>query len=65
MCCGEQRTSGKPTTDRDENRFAAPEIVQHCGDAVGSPAVTGSDTPVPGWSKKMNRPSDVIASTQP
>ncbi|ETW21849.1 hypothetical protein [Mycobacterium gastri] len=30
-----------------------------------APAVTGSDTPVPGWSKKISRPSDVIASTHP
>src|SRR5215204_130800 len=26
--------------------------------------MTGSDAPVPGWSKKISRPSDVIASTQ-
>jgi hypothetical protein len=30
-----------------------------------APDVTGSDAPVPGWSKKITRPSDVIASTQP
>jgi hypothetical protein len=27
--------------------------------------LTGSDAPVPGWSKKIIRPSDVIASTHP
>ena len=33
---------------------------------VGSaPGVTGSDAPVPGWSKKISRPSDVIAPTHP
>ena len=27
--------------------------------------IAGSETPVPAWSKKMSRPSDVIASNQP
>jgi hypothetical protein len=27
--------------------------------------IAGSEIPVPGWSKKMSRPSDVIASNQP
>jgi adenylate cyclase len=35
MCCGEQRTSRERPIDRDEDRFATPEIVQHRGDAVG------------------------------
>jgi len=37
----------------------------HCSKVGSAPGVTGSDTPVPGWSKKINRPSDVIASTHP
>jgi hypothetical protein len=37
----------------------------HCSKVGSSPGVTGSDAPVPGWSKKMNRPSDVIASIYP
>jgi hypothetical protein len=37
----------------------------HCSMLGIAPGVTGSDAPVPGWSKKISRPSDVIASTQP
>ena len=37
----------------------------HCSKVGSAPGVTGSDAPVPGWSKKMSRPSDVIASTHP
>ena len=37
----------------------------HCSKVGSAPDVKGSDTPVPGWSKKMSRPSDVIASTHP
>ena len=37
----------------------------HCSNVGSAPGVTGSDAPVPGWSKKMSRPSDVIASTHP
>ena len=37
----------------------------HCSMVGSAPGVTGSDAPVPGWSKKMSRPSDVIASTHP
>jgi len=37
----------------------------HCSSVGSARAVTGSDTPVPGWSKKISRPSDVIASTHP
>ena len=49
------------------------ESVEHRGDAVG-PLLQGRQrarlrrdrtAPVPGWSKKMSRPSDVIASTHP
>jgi hypothetical protein len=68
----EQRRCRERPIDRDEDRFAAPEIVEHRGDAVGhcssvgsAPHVTGSDAPVPGWSRKISRPSDVIASTHP
>ena len=35
----------------------------HCSMVGSASGVTGSDAPVPGWSKKMSRPSDVIAST--
>jgi hypothetical protein len=37
----------------------------HCSKFGSAPGVTGSDAPLPGWSKKISRPSDVIASTQP
>ena len=37
----------------------------HCSKVGSAPGVTGSDDPVPGWSKKITRPSDVIASTHP
>jgi hypothetical protein len=37
----------------------------HCSKVGSAPGVTGSDIPLPGWSKKINRPSDVIASTHP
>ncbi len=32
MCCCEQRRRRECTVDRAENRFSAPEIVQHRGD---------------------------------
>ena len=37
----------------------------HCSKVGSAPGVMGSDAPVPGWSKKISRPSDVIASTHP
>jgi hypothetical protein len=37
----------------------------HCSKVGSAPGVTGSEAPVPGWSKKISRPSDVIASTHP
>ena len=37
----------------------------HCSSVGIAPGVRGSDAPVPGWSKRISRPSDVIASTQP
>ena len=37
----------------------------HCSKVGSEPRSTGSDPPVPGWSKKMSRPSVVIASIQP
>lgn len=37
----------------------------HCSNVGSAPGVTGSEAPVPGWSKKISRPSDVIASTHP
>ena len=35
MCCREQRRCRERAVDRDEDRFATPEIVEHRGDAVG------------------------------
>ena len=35
MCCREQRRRRECAVDREENRFSAPEIVKHRGDAVG------------------------------
>ena len=35
MCCREQRRCRERAVDREEDRFATPEIVQHRGDAVG------------------------------
>jgi hypothetical protein len=37
----------------------------HCSKVGSAPGMTGSDAPVPGWSKKISRPSEVIASNQP
>ena len=35
MCCREQRRCRERAVDREEDRFATPEIVEHRGDAVG------------------------------
>jgi hypothetical protein len=35
MCCREQRRCRERAADRDEDRFAAPEIIEHRGNAVG------------------------------
>jgi hypothetical protein len=35
MCCREQRRRCQRAADRDEDRFATLEIVEHRGDAVG------------------------------
>ena len=35
MCCGEQRRCRERAGAGNEDRFAAPEIVEHRGDAVG------------------------------
>ena len=72
MCRREQCPGRERDARRDDNRFATPEVVEHRGDAVG-PLLQGRQRarrdrirrPVPGWSKKMSRPSDVIASTHP
>jgi hypothetical protein len=71
MCRCEQRRRREGPVDREDDRFASPEVFKHVGDAAGhcsmfgiSSAVTGSNAPVPGWSKKISRPSVVIASTQ-
>jgi hypothetical protein len=37
----------------------------HCSNVGNASGVTGSDAPVPGWSKKISRPCEAIASTQP
>ncbi|ETZ98397.1 hypothetical protein I547_6276 [Mycobacterium kansasii 824] len=72
MCRREQRRGCQPAADRDQDRLVTPEtsntavmLSAHCSNVGRAPAVTGSDTPVPGWSKKISRPSDVIASTHP
>ena len=44
-------------------RTAAARISAHCSKVGSAPGVTGSEAPVPGSSKKISRPSDVIAST--
>ena len=72
MCRREQRPCRERAGVREEDRFTTPEIVEHRGDAVG-PLLQGRQrarpdgigAPVPGWSKKISRPSDVIASTHP
>jgi hypothetical protein len=72
MCRREQRRWRERAGGREDDRFAAPEVVEHRGDAVG-PLLQGRHrarrdrigAPVPGWSKKMSRPSDVSASTHP
>ena len=40
-------------------------LSDHCSKVGSALGVTGSDAPVPGWSKKISRPRDLIASTQP
>ena len=37
----------------------------HCSKVGIAPGSTGSEAPLPGWSKTMSRPSEVIASTHP
>jgi hypothetical protein len=37
----------------------------HCSKVGNAPGEMGSEAPVPGWSNKMSRPSDVIASSHP
>jgi hypothetical protein len=68
MCGREKRRFRECAVGRDENSFAASEssstavMLSARSSKVG---IAGSDTPVPGWSKKMSRPSEVIASNQP
>ena len=72
ICCGEQRRRRERADCDEKCRFGTSEIVEHCGDAVGplldgrqrarSDRIGGSGA---GWSKKISRPSEVIASTQP
>ena len=73
VCRGEQRRPSR-TRRRPARRTAswlprssstAVMLSAHCSNVGSAPGVTGSDAPVPGWSKKITRPSDVIASIQP
>ena len=68
----EQRRWRECAVDRDQDRFATPSssntavmLSAHCSKVGMAPGVTGSEHPVPGWSKKISRPIDVIASTHP
>ena len=72
ICCREQRPRRERAGAREKDRFAAAEIVEYRSDAVGQvldrwerARPDRSDAPVPGWSKKISRPSDVIASDPP
>jgi hypothetical protein len=44
MCRREQRSGRERPVERDEDRFATPQIVQDCGDAVG-PLLQGRQRP--------------------
>ena len=72
MCRGEQRRCRERADDATRTASRLPRssstavmLSAHCSKVGSAPGVTGSDAPVPGWSKKMSRPSDVIASTHP
>ena len=72
MCRCEQRRRRKRAVDRDEHRLRIPRssstavmLSAHCSKVGSAPAAAGSEAPVPGKSKKISRPSDVIASTHP
>jgi hypothetical protein len=72
MCCREQREVANEASDATRTASLLPRssstavmLSAHCSNVGIASGVTGSDAPVPGWSKKINRPSEVIASTQP
>jgi hypothetical protein len=73
MCRCEQRPRRERAVEGEEDRFAtfprssstAVMLSAHCSKVGIAPGVTGSDAPVPGWSKKISRPNDVVASTHP
>ena len=72
MCCREQRRWRERAVDATRTASRLPRssstavmLSAHCSNVGSAPGVTGSDAPVPGWSKKMSRPSEVIASNQP
>ena len=73
MCRREQRTRRdprRPAASRTASRLprssnTAVMLSAHCSNVGSAPDVTGSDDPVPGWSKKISRPSDVIAAIDP
>ena len=73
MRCREQRSCrrthrrprGETASRLPRSSSTAVMLSAHCSRVGSAPGVTGSEAPVPGWSKKMSRPSDVIASTHP
>ena len=72
MCCREQRRcrerariASRTASRLPRSSSTAVMLSAHSSKVGSAPAVTGSDAPVPGWSKIISRPSDVIASTHP
>ena len=64
--CRERAAAHRMTASRlPRSSSTAVMLSAHCSKVGNAPGVTGSDAPVPGWSKKISRPSDVIASTHP
>jgi hypothetical protein len=60
-----ERADGEGTASRlPTSSSTAVMLSAHCS-RWAAHGVTGSDALVPGWSKKISRPSDVIASTPP
>jgi hypothetical protein len=56
---------GEMLTEEDMEIIFGDDITGLESEERDAPGVTGSEAPVPGWSKKISRPSDVIASTHP
>ena len=64
--CATRRSLATRTASRLPRSSNTAVMLSAHGSKVGSaPGETGSDAPMPGWSKKMSRPSDVIASIHP